>query len=204
MGWDGTQQPGSRAPPRKPAQRHTDSTNCVLNHKETRRDRTAPTGATPGSRHRRWAGRSSSRESRAAAAVRRPVGGGQGGRTSAEWIHLVDLDAAFGRGSNRDLIDTIVGRLDISVELSEASATPSPLTRRSQPAVAGSTSARPRWRTPSGPDGSSVSTATGSPSASTCGGRRWPRGAGPVTAATSGRRSSSSTAKAVRGTSSPT
>lgn len=36
----------------------------------------------------------------------------------AEWIHLVDLDAAFGRGNNRDLIDTIVGRLDISVELS--------------------------------------------------------------------------------------
>jgi phosphoribosylanthranilate isomerase len=30
----------------------------------------------------------------------------------------VDLDAAFGRGNNRDLIDTIVGRLDISVELS--------------------------------------------------------------------------------------
>ncbi|MDC5699107.1 bifunctional 1-(5-phosphoribosyl)-5-((5-phosphoribosylamino)methylideneamino)imidazole-4-carboxamide isomerase/phosphoribosylanthranilate isomerase PriA [Intrasporangium calvum] len=36
----------------------------------------------------------------------------------AEWIHLVDLDAAFGRGSNRELIDSIVGRLDIQVELS--------------------------------------------------------------------------------------
>ncbi|HEY9494238.1 MAG TPA: bifunctional 1-(5-phosphoribosyl)-5-((5-phosphoribosylamino)methylideneamino)imidazole-4-carboxamide isomerase/phosphoribosylanthranilate isomerase PriA [Intrasporangium sp.] len=36
----------------------------------------------------------------------------------AEWIHLVDLDAAFGRGNNRELIDTIIGRLDISVELS--------------------------------------------------------------------------------------
>src|SRR4051794_15026938 len=36
----------------------------------------------------------------------------------AEWLHLVDLDAAFGRGSNRDLVDTIVGRLDIQVELS--------------------------------------------------------------------------------------
>jgi phosphoribosylanthranilate isomerase len=36
----------------------------------------------------------------------------------AEWIHLVDLDAAFGRGNNRALIDSIVGRLDISVELS--------------------------------------------------------------------------------------
>jgi phosphoribosyl isomerase A len=36
----------------------------------------------------------------------------------AEWIHLVDLDAAFGRGSNRELLASIVGRLDIKVELS--------------------------------------------------------------------------------------
>jgi 1-(5-phosphoribosyl)-5-[(5-phosphoribosylamino)methylideneamino] imidazole-4-carboxamide isomerase/N-(5'phosphoribosyl)anthranilate isomerase len=36
----------------------------------------------------------------------------------AEWIHLVDLDAAFGRGTNRDLLAEVVGRLDIAVELS--------------------------------------------------------------------------------------
>jgi phosphoribosylanthranilate isomerase len=36
----------------------------------------------------------------------------------AEWIHLVDLDAAFGRGSNRELLADIVGRLDIFVEMS--------------------------------------------------------------------------------------
>lgn len=36
----------------------------------------------------------------------------------AEWIHLVDLDAAFGRGTNRELLADIVGRLDISVEMS--------------------------------------------------------------------------------------
>lgn len=36
----------------------------------------------------------------------------------AEWLHLVDLDAAFGRGANRELIDSIVGRLDLQVELS--------------------------------------------------------------------------------------
>jgi 1-(5-phosphoribosyl)-5-[(5-phosphoribosylamino)methylideneamino] imidazole-4-carboxamide isomerase/N-(5'phosphoribosyl)anthranilate isomerase len=36
----------------------------------------------------------------------------------AEWLHLVDLDAAFGRGSNRALLADIVGRLDIKVELS--------------------------------------------------------------------------------------
>ena len=36
----------------------------------------------------------------------------------AEWLHLVDLDAAFGRGSNRELLADIVGRLDLKVELS--------------------------------------------------------------------------------------
>ncbi|HMT31514.1 MAG: bifunctional 1-(5-phosphoribosyl)-5-((5-phosphoribosylamino)methylideneamino)imidazole-4-carboxamide isomerase/phosphoribosylanthranilate isomerase PriA [Actinomycetales bacterium] len=36
----------------------------------------------------------------------------------AEWIHLVDLDAAFGRGHNREIIADIVGRLDLQVELS--------------------------------------------------------------------------------------
>jgi len=36
----------------------------------------------------------------------------------AEWIHLVDLDAAFGRGSNRELLAEVVGRLDVKVELS--------------------------------------------------------------------------------------
>jgi phosphoribosyl isomerase A len=36
----------------------------------------------------------------------------------AEWIHLVDLDAAFGRGSNRELLASIVARLDIKVEMS--------------------------------------------------------------------------------------
>jgi phosphoribosylanthranilate isomerase len=39
-------------------------------------------------------------------------------RAGAEWIHLVDLDAAFGRGHNRDLQAEIVGRLDIDVEMS--------------------------------------------------------------------------------------
>ncbi len=36
----------------------------------------------------------------------------------AEWIHLVDLDAAFGRGSNAALLADMVGRLDVAVELS--------------------------------------------------------------------------------------
>ena len=36
----------------------------------------------------------------------------------AQWIHLVDLDAAFGRGSNRELLAEVVGRLDVRVEMS--------------------------------------------------------------------------------------
>ena len=36
----------------------------------------------------------------------------------AEWIHLVDLDAAFGRGDNSQMLAEIVGALDIKVELS--------------------------------------------------------------------------------------
>jgi len=63
----------------------------------------------------------------------RPVQGGlgEGGETvdpleaalawqdaGAEWIHLVDLDLAFGTGSNADLLATVVERLDIRVQLS--------------------------------------------------------------------------------------
>uniref|UniRef100_UPI00404A2C95 bifunctional 1-(5-phosphoribosyl)-5-((5- phosphoribosylamino)methylideneamino)imidazole-4- carboxamide isomerase/phosphoribosylanthranilate isomerase PriA n=1 Tax=Candidatus Planktophila sp. TaxID=2175601 RepID=UPI00404A2C95 len=36
----------------------------------------------------------------------------------AEWLHLVDLDAAFGRGDNSEILAEVVGRLDIKVELS--------------------------------------------------------------------------------------
>jgi phosphoribosylanthranilate isomerase len=36
----------------------------------------------------------------------------------ADWVHLVDLDAAFGRGSNAALLAEVVGRLDVKVELS--------------------------------------------------------------------------------------
>jgi phosphoribosylformimino-5-aminoimidazole carboxamide ribotide isomerase/phosphoribosylanthranilate isomerase len=39
-------------------------------------------------------------------------------RDGAEWIHLVDLDAAFGKGSNRELLAEVVGKLDVQVELS--------------------------------------------------------------------------------------
>jgi len=39
-------------------------------------------------------------------------------RAGAEWLHLVDLDAAFGRGNNSELLERVVGKLDIKVELS--------------------------------------------------------------------------------------
>jgi 1-(5-phosphoribosyl)-5-[(5-phosphoribosylamino)methylideneamino] imidazole-4-carboxamide isomerase/N-(5'phosphoribosyl)anthranilate isomerase len=39
-------------------------------------------------------------------------------RDGAEWIHLVDLDAAFGTGDNRALLAGVVGQLDVAVELS--------------------------------------------------------------------------------------
>ena len=39
-------------------------------------------------------------------------------RVGAEWIHLVDLDAAFERGSNAELLARIVGEVGVKVELS--------------------------------------------------------------------------------------
>ncbi len=39
-------------------------------------------------------------------------------RAGAEWIHLVDLDAAFGRGNNATLLAGVVAKLDVAVELS--------------------------------------------------------------------------------------
>jgi 1-(5-phosphoribosyl)-5-[(5-phosphoribosylamino)methylideneamino] imidazole-4-carboxamide isomerase/N-(5'phosphoribosyl)anthranilate isomerase len=39
-------------------------------------------------------------------------------RAGAEWIHLVDLDAAFGRGNNRELLRAVVTQLEVAVELS--------------------------------------------------------------------------------------
>jgi 1-(5-phosphoribosyl)-5-[(5-phosphoribosylamino)methylideneamino] imidazole-4-carboxamide isomerase/N-(5'phosphoribosyl)anthranilate isomerase len=39
-------------------------------------------------------------------------------QAGAQWIHLVDLDAAFGRGSNRELLAAVVGKLDVAVEMS--------------------------------------------------------------------------------------
>ncbi len=48
-----------------------------------------------------------------------PLEAALGWQTSgAQWIHLVDLDAAFGRGTNRQLLARVVAAVDVKVELS--------------------------------------------------------------------------------------
>ena len=122
----------------------------------------------------------------------------------AEWIHLVDLDAAFGHGHNRELQARIVGTLDIQVEMSGGIRDDESLEAAMATGAGASTSAPPRSSSPSGAPRRSRRTATGWRSASTCGARRWPRAAGPATVATSTRRSPASTPRAARATSSPT
>ncbi|MDO4613363.1 MAG: bifunctional 1-(5-phosphoribosyl)-5-((5-phosphoribosylamino)methylideneamino)imidazole-4-carboxamide isomerase/phosphoribosylanthranilate isomerase PriA [Actinomycetaceae bacterium] len=39
-------------------------------------------------------------------------------QAGAQWIHLVDLDAAFGRGNNAELLAGIVSKVNLNVELS--------------------------------------------------------------------------------------
>jgi len=39
-------------------------------------------------------------------------------QAGAEWLHLVDLDAAFGHGNNREVIQRITAELGIRIELS--------------------------------------------------------------------------------------
>jgi 1-(5-phosphoribosyl)-5-[(5-phosphoribosylamino)methylideneamino] imidazole-4-carboxamide isomerase/N-(5'phosphoribosyl)anthranilate isomerase len=39
-------------------------------------------------------------------------------QAGARWIHLVDIDAAFGRGSNAALLASVIGQLRVAVELS--------------------------------------------------------------------------------------
>lgn len=39
-------------------------------------------------------------------------------QAGAQWLHLVDLDAAFGRGSNAGLLADVVARVEMKVEMS--------------------------------------------------------------------------------------
>jgi phosphoribosyl isomerase A len=39
-------------------------------------------------------------------------------RTGARWLHVVDLDAAFGTGDNRRIVESIVNNVEVSVQVS--------------------------------------------------------------------------------------
>ena len=39
-------------------------------------------------------------------------------RSGAAWVHLVDVDAAFGTGTNRELLAGVIGELGVAVQLS--------------------------------------------------------------------------------------
>jgi hypothetical protein len=125
-------------------------------------------------------------------------------RDGAEWVHLVDLDAAFGRGSNREQLAAVVGALDVKVELSGGIRDDASLAAALATGCARVNLGRPPSSSRPGAPGPSPSTATASRWAWTCAARRWPPAAGRRRAATSGRSSTGSTARGVRATSSPT
>ena len=95
-------------------------------------------------------------------------------RDGAEWIHLVDLDAAFGRGQQPRAARRRRRRAGRPSSCPAASATTPRWSAPWRPAVPGSTSAPPRWRTRPGARGPSPHTATRSPSGWTSDQRRRP------------------------------
>ena len=106
----------------------------------------------------------------------------------AEWIHLVDLDAAFGRGSNAELLAGVVRSLDLKVELSGG--------------IRDDESLKAALAT--GVDVSLANTAIRSPLRSTCAVTRFLHVAGLEMVAICGRRSTVLMPKDVRAMSSPT
>ena len=112
-------------------------------------------------------------------------------RQGATWIHLVDLDAAFGRGNNTAVLRKVIKQVKgVQVELSGGIRDDRFARSGARSAVpAASTSAPRRSRTPNGQRMSSPATARSSPWGWTCAARRSRRGAGPKTAATCGRSS---------------
>ena len=81
-------------------------------------------------------------------------------RQGAEWIHLVDLDAAFGRGSNASVLRKVIKQVrGVQVELSGGIRDDARSRPRSRAAPRASTSAPRRSRTRSGRPTSSAATA---------------------------------------------
>ena len=127
------------------------------------------------------------------------------GRTAgAEWIHLVDLDAAFGRGHNRELLAAIVGRLDVEVELTggirdDESLAAALATGCRRVNIGTAALEDPEWCAGAiAEHGDRVAVGLD------VRGRRWPPAAGPARAATCTRCWPGSTPRAAPATSSPT
>lgn len=125
-------------------------------------------------------------------------------QAGAEWLHLVDLDAAFGTGDNRAQIAEVARSMDIKVELSGGIRDDASLAAALATGCTRVNLGTAALETPSGSRRSSPNTATRSPSASTSEAPRSAAAAGPATAVTSTRRSPASTPRAAPATSSPT
>ena len=112
----------------------------------------------------------------------------------AEWIHLVDLDAAFGRGNNAALLAEVVGTLDVKVELSggirdDASLAAALATGCTRVNIGTAALENPEWCAAAiARFGDQDRRRAGRPWQ-----RPWPPGAGPRTAGISGRCSTGST-----------
>ena len=125
-------------------------------------------------------------------------------RAGAEWMHLVDLDAAFGRGSNRELLAEVVGALDVDVELSggirdDESLAAALATGCRRVNLGTAALETPEWCARAiAEHGDRIAVGLD------VRGTRWPRAAGPARAASCTRRSPGWTPRAAPATSSPT
>jgi len=125
-------------------------------------------------------------------------------QAGADWIHLVDLDAAFGRGSNAGLLAEVVGRLDVRVEMSGGIRDDESLRRALATGCERVNIGTAALEDPEWVRAAIASSATRSRSGWTCAARRCRRAAGPRTAASSTRSWPAWTPRAARATSSPT
>ena len=106
--------------------------------------------------------------------------------SGAQWIHLVDLDAAFGTGNNRNQLGAIVKELGdkVNIELSGGVRDDDSLDAALQAGAARVNIGTAALENPNGPPRSSRSTVIVSPSAWTCEDTRSPPEAGSRKAAT--------------------
>nr|BFF10975.1 hypothetical protein GCM10025699_22780 [Microbacterium flavescens] len=126
-------------------------------------------------------------------------------RQGAQWIHLVDLDAAFGRGSNAGIMRKVIRQVKgVQVELSGGIRDDRTLEAALESGAARINLGTAALENPEWAPTSSAATATSSRSGSMCGARRSPPAAGRARAATCGPSSTASRPPAAAATSSPT